>query len=72
MSFYRFVFIRRACVSGIVPFPRLLAFQEGGMWAGIVGSKVNIVYFSIKIELSKIMKPSDSMFSKYNTCIPKR
>lgn len=42
------------------------------MWAGIVGSKVSIVYFSIKIELSKITKPSDSMFSKYNTCIPER
>lgn len=42
------------------------------MWAGIVGSKVSIVYLSIKIELSKITKPSDSMFSKYYTCIPKR
>lgn len=32
-------------------------------------SKVNIVFFSIKIELSEIMKYSTSMFSKYN--IPK-
>lgn len=32
-------------------------------------SKVNIVFFSIKIELSKIMKYSNSMFSTYN--VPK-
>lgn len=39
-----------ARVPGIISFPGTpLTFQDGGALAGIVDSKVNTVYFSIKM-----------------------